>query len=161
MFLVSVVFSQQITSSTWIKSYTVGELKALINQSPDNDIKFGVNLYKILYTTRNLQGNETTVSGLIVIPQTQDGKNKFNIVVYQHGTSNDREDVPSRLKGDWIIGAAFGGAGYVTLMSDYLGLGDNPGYHPFIHAASETWVAADLFKAFIKSSENLYNVVAS
>lgn len=158
MFFVSVVFSQQITSSTWIKSYTVSELKALINQSPDNDIKFGVNLYKILYTTKNLQGNETTVSGLIVIPQTQDGKNKFNIVVYQHGTSNDREDVPSRLKGDWIIGAAFGGAGYVTLMSDYLGLGDNPGYHPFIHAASETWVAADLFKAFIKSSENLYNV---
>ncbi len=45
------------------------------------------------------------------------------------------------------LGAPFAGAGYATVAPDYLGLGDGPGAHPFMHLASETSASLDLLPA--------------
>ncbi|HHM20600.1 MAG TPA: T9SS type A sorting domain-containing protein, partial [Bacteroidetes bacterium] len=37
--------------------------------------------------------------------------------------------------------------GYITVAPDLLGLGDHEGIHPYIHAASEAWVARDMMRA--------------
>jgi hypothetical protein len=60
-----------------------------------------------------------------------------------------RTDAPSRSL-DSLAGASalvFGGAGYATVAPDYLGLGDGPGQHPFMHLASESSASLDLLPA--------------
>jgi hypothetical protein len=64
-----------------------------------------------------------------------------------HGTIMEREGVPSRLSGEIIVGYFMGGTGYVTVLPDYLGLGDSPGPHPYIHAASEASATIDMMRA--------------
>jgi Secretory lipase len=45
------------------------------------------------------------------------------------------------------IGLLFGSSGYVTAQADYLGMGDSPGLHPYLHAKSEATAVVDLLRA--------------
>lgn len=115
-------------------------------------IENGIELYKITYTTVDVFGKPDTASGLIILPST--GKKSFFPVIYQHGTVDDRNDVPSNVKGGWEAGAVFAGMGYLTILPDYLGLGTSRGYHPYVHAASQSWAASDMLKATISFAAN-------
>jgi len=42
---------------------------------------------------------------------------------------------------------AFGSLGYVSVVPDYLGMGDSPGYQTFLHAKSEATCAVDALRA--------------
>ena len=112
----------------------------------------GIELYKITYTTLDVFGKPDTASGLIILPSN--GKKSFFPVVYQHGTVDDRNDVPSNVKGGWEAGAVFAGLGYFTMLPDYLGLGTSRGYHPYVHAASQSWAATDMLKAAVTFAVN-------
>ncbi len=112
----------------------------------------GIELYKITYTTVDVFGKPDTASGLIILPSN--GKKSFFPVVYQHGTVDDRNDVPSNVKGGWEAGAVFAGLGYFTMLPDYLGLGTSRGYHPYVHAASQSWAATDMLKAAVTFAAN-------
>ncbi|MFN5577492.1 MAG: T9SS type A sorting domain-containing protein [Bacteroidota bacterium] len=112
----------------------------------------GIELYKITYTTLDVFGKPDTASGLIILPSN--GKKSFFPVVYQHGTVDDRNDVPSNVKGGWEAGAVFAGLGYFTMLPDYLGLGTSRGYHPYVHAASQSWAATDMLKAAVTFAAN-------
>ena len=112
----------------------------------------GIELYKITYTTLDVFGKPDTASGLIILPSN--GKKSFFPVVYQHGTVDDRNDVPSNVKGGWEAGAVFAGLGYFTILPDYLGLGTSRGYHPYVHAASQSWAATDMLKAAVTFAAN-------
>jgi hypothetical protein len=72
-------------------------------------------------------------------------------LVYQHGTSGSKQDVPSvnvLSGGEGIVGTLFAGLGYVAFLPDYLGLGPtSKGFHPYVHAASEAWAALDMLRA--------------
>lgn len=115
-------------------------------------VENGIELYKITYTTVDVFGKPDTASGLIILPST--GKKSFFPVIYQHGTVDDRNDVPSNVKGGWEAGAVFAGMGYLTILPDYLGLGTSRGYHPYVHAASQSWAASDMLKATISFAAN-------
>jgi hypothetical protein len=115
-------------------------------------IENGIELYKITYTTVDVFGKPDTASGLIILPAT--GKKSFFPVIYQHGTVDDRNDVPSNVKGGWEAGAVFAGMGYLTILPDYLGLGTSRGYHPYVHAASQSWAASDMLKAAVSFAAN-------
>ncbi len=112
----------------------------------------GIELYKITYSTVDVFGKPDTASGLIILPSN--GKKSFFPVVYQHGTVDDRNDVPSNVKGGWEAGAVFAGLGYFTILPDYLGLGTSRGYHPYVHAASQSWAATDMLKAAVTFAAN-------
>lgn len=121
-------------------------------------VAFDVQCYRLLYTTRNTAGQIDTVSGLVAIPVAP--THIFPRLLYQHGTALSKTDVPSfnvftdeESKRAWL----FAGLGFVTLMPDYLGLGEHKGSHPYVHAASEAWVAADMLRAFTTFAQ-IYSV---
>lgn len=137
--------AQHLVSHTLLGSRTKAQL---VTQFQLPFFQYGVKYYRITYTTTGLQGQPDTVSGLVVVPN--DAGFAFPRLVYQHGTSSAKTDVPSfnvTQNGEGIIGWLFGGLGYVTLMPDYLGLGVSDGFHPYVHAATEASVAADMLRA--------------
>ncbi|MEZ4957536.1 MAG: T9SS type A sorting domain-containing protein [Saprospiraceae bacterium] len=106
---------------------------------------FGANAYKVTYETKDLLGNTVVVSGLLAVPD--DLTKIYPLACYQHGTAGDKNGVPSRLNVDADIAISLAGKGYVTVAPDLLGLGDHIGIHPYVHADSEAWVAADMLIA--------------
>ncbi len=94
---------------------------------------------KITYGALNVGGAPVTVSGGIVIPQTPTFK---GIILYFHGTAVQRSNVPSNFvtatnpngnSGGILLAATWASQGYVVVMPDYIGLGDdtaNP--HPYV-----------------------------
>jgi hypothetical protein len=139
------VRGQKMVSAQFLGSRTRAQIAAQFNNPL---VQFGARFYRIIYTTKNTANQPDTVSGLIVVPQ--DSTRIFPRLVYQHGTSISRTDVPSfniLTGGEGNIGLLFAGMGFLTLMPDYLGLGVAKGFHPYVHAASESWVAADMLRA--------------
>lgn len=109
-------------------------------------VEYDVSLYKIVYTTIDANENPTIASGALAIPNTNECTD-FPLAVYQHGTVLNKEDVPSRDNGEAILPKIFASGGYYALTPDYIGLGDSPGLHPYVHAASEATAAIDMMRA--------------
>ena len=114
---------------------------------PADRVRSGVVAYRVGYATIDVAAAPTTATGLVVLPRN--GAQRLRTVSYTHGTMARRSDAPSRSL-DSLAGASvllFAGAGYATVAPDYLGLGDGPGAHPFMHLASETSASLDLLPA--------------
>lgn len=133
--------AQQLISSEPKGAFTKEELNAEYGPFFEN----GVSLYKILYTTPDLQGVTDTASGLLMIPDRPNAV--MPLLCAQHGTVTSKTDVPSNLQGGYELGAVFAGLGYVTVMPDFLGLGESRGFHPYVHAASEASASLDMLLA--------------
>lgn len=136
--------AQNLISATLLGSRTKAQLTAQFNVPL---VQYGAKFYRLKYTTTAINGTLDTVSGLLAVP---DNLNKvYPRLVYQHGTSGSKLDVPSytATSGEGTIGVLLAGLGYVTLAPDYLGLGISKGFHPYVHAASEASVAIDLLRA--------------
>ncbi len=110
-----------------------------------DNMQYGVNRYKIVYETVSPEGQPDTASGLLVVPDVNGLI--FPLLAYQHGTVVSRNDVPSNLAGGYELAEVFAGLGYASSAADYIGLGDSPGNHPYVHADSEAWAAADMLRA--------------
>lgn len=104
----------------------------------------GVTSYKITYNTIDVFGEPTVASGALYVPQLT--SDTLPLVSYQHGTIFEKIWVPSN---DKLVGQGlyFSGNGYITTMPDYLGLGVNPGTHPWCHWESEATASIDLIRA--------------
>ena len=92
------------------------------------DAQYDVVNYKVLYRTTDTQGQPDTASGLLAVPY--DRELAFPMGVYMHGTVTNPEAVPSRtgvLERVLVDGIASNG--YIAVAPDYLGLGDNDGFH--------------------------------
>ena len=92
-----------------------------------------VKLYKLRYPSTDFKGKPVSLSGLLAYPKGQ----CKGLVLYFHGTTADRGNVPSRYDGDRDLSEAeyavmaFASGGYAVAAPDYLGLGDSPGIHPY------------------------------
>lgn len=127
--------------------------------------KHNVVAYKIIYNTIDGKGNKTTASGVVFFPVV-DSPTAMPMFSYLHGTLTSDMDVPSSLSGiQSMIGWIMAMGGYISVLPDYIGLGESPGFHPFSHAASEASASVDLIKAvqslcltnpLINFDENLY-----
>ncbi|MBT8230546.1 MAG: hypothetical protein KJO50_09810, partial [Bacteroidia bacterium] len=140
LFVVSAT-SQNLESVTYLESFQKDEISSMIGLS----VNYGVDLYKVRYYTPDINGDEHVASGLMCIPQSQ--SRSFPLACYQHGTVGSRDDVPSNLQGGYLLAVIFASYGYVITTPDYLGLGDSPGIHPYVHAATEASAAIDLLYA--------------
>ncbi|MGD1846807.1 MAG: lipase family protein [Salibacteraceae bacterium] len=105
---------------------------------------YEVEVYRITYSTPHPQGGTTTATGALAVPK---GKACSPIMVYAHGTIAERFDVPSYLSTESVIGIISATSGYLVVMPDYLGLGDGPGFHPYVHAESEATATLDMLRA--------------
>lgn len=152
--------AQTLVSATFLGEKTKAELLAEFDNLPF--IQFGAKYYQILYTTHSVQGAVDTASGLLAVPSAPN--RIYPRLVYQHGTSGSRQDVPSinvLTDGEGIVGQLFAGLGYVAFLPDYLGLGNtSKGFHPYVHAESEAWAAMDMLRAgeeFLADNQVLVN----
>lgn len=108
--------------------------------------KYDVETYKVTYNTVNIDGTPTVASGAVCIPIGRDC-DTLSLIAYCHGTVLEKNDVPSANNFESIIGKIFSSTGYVVAMPDYLGLGDNAGLHPYVHAESEATATVDIMRA--------------
>lgn len=108
--------------------------------------KYDVNTYKITYNTTNVDGTPTVASGAVMVP-VNSGCDQFPLISYSHGTVLERDNVPSRNNTESLIPKILASTGRVATAPDYLGLGDNAGLHPYLHAESEATAAIDLMRA--------------
>ncbi len=140
-FLISfATWSQAIVDISLESELTSNQL----SQSLQFPVLHGVRNYRVTYSTPGIDGQPDTASGLIVLPTNTEAT---GIVVYQHGTSNGRQDVPSNLNNEALLVMAFAGQGYISCAPDYLGLGTSRGFHPYVHAATEASAGVDLLIA--------------
>lgn len=142
VFIVGNTQAQVLQSSTYLGHRSKQQL---IDQFGLPLFTNGVNLYKVVYSTPDVNGDPSLASGLLCVPDVL--TKKYPVLCYQHGTSSDREDVPSRLNGEADLPILFCGMGYLTVAPDYLGLGDSPGYHPYVHAETEASAGVDMIRA--------------
>lgn len=135
----------RLISSSLIERKSAGSVGV---QLQDNTIdaapRNGVALYKILYETIDPSGKRTVASGALAIPEGTTGP--LPLLSYQHGTVANRSTVASAYGFD-LGSLLFGGEGYVVAIPDYLGLGDSPGLHPYVHAASLATSVVDMLRA--------------
>ena len=84
------LFAQTLISATLLGSRTKAQIAA---QSGVPLVQYGAKFYRLLYTTTAINGTLDTASGLLAVP---DNLTKvYPRLVYQHGTSGSRFDVPS------------------------------------------------------------------
>lgn len=158
IFLISIVCLSTVSAANnKLESYTfIGQFKPEIAQltlqkiPPLNtlEIKHTVNLYKIRYQTPAPDGSTTIASGLVAMPANP--THKVAIVSYFHGTRITRDDVPSRNdEKNYIYPGVFSSSGgYMLVMPDYLGLGDNPlTMHPYVQANTLASTSIDMIIA--------------
>ncbi len=145
--LILALNAQTLVSATLLGAKTQAQLYTQFNNLPF--IQYGCKYYRVAYTSPDVQGVLDTVTGLLAVPDN--AAKKYPRLVYQHGTSGSRQDVPSinvLTNGEGQFGQLFAGLGYVALLPDYLGLGNvSRGFHPYVHAESEAWVAMDMLRA--------------
>ncbi len=109
-------------------------------------LSYDVDMYKMVYNTVDALGQPTIASGAFLAPSNTSCTD-FPILVYHHGTSLRKIDVPSNDVDETTIGRVFGAGGYFVLMPDYIGMGDSPGLHPYCHAESEATATRDMIRA--------------
>ena len=146
--------AQVLVSDSLLISYTAAELLA----NGVAGAQFGVDVYRLRYQTPDANGNTSLASAALVVPVT-DSCN-LALACYMHGTIVEKEAVPSRLSGEILVGYYLGGAGYVAVLPDYLGLGDSPGMHPYVHAATEASASIDAMRAtreFCDANDRMLN----
>jgi hypothetical protein len=109
-------------------------------------LEYDADYYKITYNTIDVDGSATIASGMLVVPKVST-ETQLPLLAYCHGTVLLDDDVPSRDNVESSLGKIFACDGYAVVMPDYLGLGDHPGVHPYVHAASEATATVDAMRA--------------
>ncbi|WP_327354253.1 lipase [Streptomyces sp. NBC_01304] len=112
-----------------------------------SQVRHGVDAYRLTYRTVDPQGRPTTASGLVVLPRGPKGR--LRAVSFAHGTGSHRSDAPSMQRASFLTGppVAYAAAGFAAVAPDYLGMGEGPGLHPWMHVPSEATASLDLLRA--------------
>lgn len=114
-------------------SYMQQLYKSTLEKYPALDIgtQYGVEAYKVVYTTVDKNGEKINASGLVTIPL---GVNEpLSLVSEQHGTMFGDRNAPSVHKPLTTTGALISTLrGYAVAMPDYIGYGiTSKHYHPY------------------------------
>ncbi|HJW42776.1 MAG TPA: hypothetical protein VJ476_16300 [Rhizomicrobium sp.] len=104
-----------------------------------------IDCYRIVYPSTDGAGRPIRLSALLALPH---GRVARGLVSFQHGTTTDRDFVPSNLSTDGLAAAVlFAGNGYAAIAPDYIGLGASKGPHPYYVAADTARAVVDLIHA--------------
>ena len=131
-----------MVSCTYLGISSSNVLSGATGLSLDYDVK----MYKLTYNTVDTDSLPIIATGAFFIP-TNTTCTDFPFAVYNHGTTLRKNDVPSNNNPEAIIGKVFSAGGYFVCMPDYIGMGDSPGFHPYVHAKSEATASVDMVRA--------------
>ncbi len=146
-FLVTIAtFSQNLVTATYKGASTKQQITSTFGIP---FIKYGAKYYAVKYTSLDAKGKPDTLSGLMVVPDNLSFE--FPRLVYQHGTSDCKTCVPSRYGSnggeEGQLGLLFAGLGFVTILPDYVGMGDGRGFQTYVHAATTVSASTDMLSA--------------
>ena len=137
----------ELIEATRLLSFTPEQIEAYLSLfgAPLEYVpEYSIDAYRVIYKTENRDGELTTVSGAMFIPQ---GVNEYDIISVQHGTNAQRDRVGSInpiLAFDAILYAM---KGYITIAPDYLGLGRSDVLHPYLNAELSANPVIDMVRA--------------
>jgi hypothetical protein len=134
--------AQTVVSVTPLDTISQALLNFFAGGLAQNDVAS----FKITYNTVDEAGLPTVASGAFSVPVNANC-DSLSIVSYAHGTVLNKDDVPSRNNFEATLGKVAASRGYVAVMPDYIGLGDNPGFHPYLHAESQATATLDIIRA--------------
>jgi pimeloyl-ACP methyl ester carboxylesterase len=107
--------------------------------------QFEVDIYRISYETTHPNGETWPVTGALALPSGITCP--LPLSSYQHGTIARKTDAPSYLSDEALLGVLYASVGFACVLPDYIGLGDSPGLHLYVHAESEALASLDLIRA--------------
>ena len=141
-----------IVSATQIASVSKAEAAALfIAASVPLVPVYDVKIYKIVYLTTDESGALINASGALVVPQNLAAP--APLLSSQHGTTTLKLDVASTAPAAGqpylhLEALAFGTAGYIAVLPDYIGYGDSGNrFHPYLHAKTSATAVVNLLTA--------------
>ena len=111
---------------------------------------YDVQGYKVTYKTPSFDGTPSFATGAVMLPISRDGSPaNATVISLCHGTHIRKRGVPSDFGNGAFesIGVLLAGDGYAMALPDYLGLGDSPNFHPYVHSATEASATVDLMRA--------------
>lgn len=126
-----------------------GRMNEVYGPSAPEPLRGSLNLYKVTYRSRDANGRNAVLSGLVVIPANGAPN---GIVVFNHGTTVYNNNMPSRFVGaangtePETAFLAFASGGYAIAMPDYIGQGDHTGGHPYPANILNCYAGMDLIK---------------
>lgn len=107
---------------------------------------YDVEIARVTYTMEDTDGRLDTVSGAVTLPIGRDGE-VYPVLTYMHGTTQTKFGVPSLEPEGLHAAALLSTQGYVGIAPDYLGMGLDEGFHPYVHARSEALAGIRLLEA--------------
>ena len=141
-----IITGQEVVSVTPLGTKTKAQLTSQFNIP---FITYGARYYKVTYTSADAKGNKDTLSGMIALPDVS--TKRYPRLVYTHGTSDCKTCVPSRYGSaggdEGQLGLLFAGLGFVTILPDYVGMGDGRGFQTYVHAATTVSASDDMLRA--------------
>ena len=151
----------------------VNELKAFaeMNGLPELVIDllvrnhYDVEAYRVIYKTEaaNPYKEKVWASGVVFVPKGMD--RPAPMATYLHGTIGSEGEAPSQVAAETggsngtliedqtLFGWVLATDGYIAVLPDYIGLGDEDigdNFHPFMHARSEASATIDMLYAVRK-----------
>ncbi len=161
VFLISISWysqAQVIIEYSKITEYTQQEVQDILTAQGIPEflvpVYYGVDVYRLTYNTPNVTNTGMTIaSGAVAFPKGY--MCDIPVASYSHGTVSSRYNVPSYESAELQLGILWASRGYATCLADYLGLGDSPGFHPYIHADSEASATVDMIRATKELGEEL------
>jgi hypothetical protein len=138
-----------LLQSSLLRSLSAAEVRDNLSSAgfDETEVRYGTDLYRVVYATIDPEGQPLTASGLVALPRGCD--QDLKLVSFAHGTEIFKEDAPSTSEDGWVTGPAltYASAGFAAVAPDYLGLGVGPGTHPWMHLPTETSASLDLLRA--------------
>ncbi len=140
-----------------------GEIIAIEDLGTFNDVSG----YRILYHSRNRQGENIAVSGFALAPAGEAPEGGWPVVAFAHGTTGIADQcAPSNFAFDELEASSDSATngmlrdlvelGYVVTATDYEGLG-TPGLHPYVVGES----AANTVIDSVRAVQNMEEIEAS
>jgi len=134
----------EVESRGTIPAFVANFVLSGFGLSAKNDIAY----YNVQYTMNNLSGRQDTVSGIYICPTNVDPTSQFPTLVYQHGTTDTKFDVPTTAQPGQDLPYLYATQGYAVLAPDFLNMGvDQEGFHPYVHARTEAMAAIQMMEA--------------
>ena len=123
-----------LVNSTSVAVYDLPFVQGIVSNIQgigEVDLRYRVEAVKMRYLTANADGDVVHASGLVLVPMNPGA---YPILSIQHGTIAKRSAVSSRdpMLNEGLVGIITAAEGYVTLIPDYLGLGDSQEMHPYL-----------------------------
>ncbi len=122
---------------------------AVFGPDAPGSLRGSLNLYKVTYRSRDANGRNAILSGLVILP-VNGAPN--GLVIFNHGTTVYNNGMPSRYLGSAngsepeTAMLAFASGGYAIAMPDYIGQGDHTGGHPYPANVVNSFAGMDLVK---------------